>query len=113
MKTESKENHCLSWALSNAHLSKITFKLEHFLATDLDGKLYDAYVAYPQLCPSGCNEDVEAFAIHVLPQVLEKACGYKLFIAGRDCVPGQGRWPAWCNHYFRVSGLRYTKSQLA
>ncbi|XP_042283254.1 interleukin-1 receptor type 1-like isoform X2 [Thunnus maccoyii] len=57
--------------------------------TDLDGKLYDAYVAYPQNCLDGFNEQVETFALHTLPQVLEKACGYKLFIAGRDCLPGQ------------------------
>ncbi|CAG08254.1 unnamed protein product, partial [Tetraodon nigroviridis] len=56
---------------------------------DSDGKLYDAYVAYPSPCSSGYNTDVENFAIHTLPQVLEKACGYKLFIAGRDCLPGQ------------------------
>ncbi|XP_020504824.1 interleukin-1 receptor type 1 [Labrus bergylta] len=55
---------------------------------DLDGKLYDAYVAYPQPCATGFSEEVEDFALHTLPQVLEKACGYKLFIAGRDCLPG-------------------------
>lgn len=58
--------------------------------TDLDGKLYDAYVAYPSSCDSGYSNDVEMFATHTLPQVLEKTCGYKLFIAGRDCQPGQG-----------------------
>lgn len=57
---------------------------------DLDGKLYDAYVAYPSKCDDGYSDDVETFAIQTLPQVLEKACGYKLFIAGRDCQPGQG-----------------------
>ncbi|XP_070694029.1 interleukin-1 receptor type 1-like [Pempheris klunzingeri] len=57
--------------------------------TDLDGKLYDAYVAYPRTCSAGFSQEVEVFALHTLPQVLEKACGYKLFIAGRDCLPGQ------------------------
>ncbi|XP_037645697.1 interleukin-1 receptor type 1-like isoform X2 [Sebastes umbrosus] len=57
--------------------------------TDSDGKLYDAYVAYPQPCAAGFSEKVEGFALHALPQVLEKACGYKLFIAGRDCTPGK------------------------
>ncbi|XP_034042073.1 LOW QUALITY PROTEIN: interleukin-1 receptor type 1 [Thalassophryne amazonica] len=56
---------------------------------DLDGKLYDAYVVYPQQCEEGFSEDIQTFALHVLPQVLEAKCGYKLFIAGRDCVPGQ------------------------
>ncbi|XP_023119694.2 interleukin-1 receptor-like 2 isoform X1 [Amphiprion ocellaris] len=56
---------------------------------DLDGKLYDAYVAYPQPYDFGFSNEVETFALHTLPQVLEKACDYKLFIADRDCLPGQ------------------------
>lgn len=65
-----------------------------FSMLDLDGKLYDAYVAYPSKCDDGYSNDVETFAIQTLPQVLEKACGYKLFIAGRDCQPGQGKTTA-------------------
>lgn len=65
-----------------------------FSMLDLDGKLYDAYVAYPSKCDGGYSNDVETFAIQTLPQVLEKACGYKLFIAGRDCQPGQGKTTA-------------------
>ncbi|XP_024919630.1 interleukin-1 receptor-like 2 isoform X3 [Cynoglossus semilaevis] len=57
--------------------------------TDSDGKLYDAYVAYPQPSATGYNEEVEAFALQTLPEVLERSCGYKLFIAGRDCLPGE------------------------
>nr|XP_020469774.1 interleukin-1 receptor type 1-like isoform X2 [Monopterus albus]XP_020469775.1 interleukin-1 receptor type 1-like isoform X2 [Monopterus albus]XP_020469776.1 interleukin-1 receptor type 1-like isoform X2 [Monopterus albus] len=56
---------------------------------DLNGKLYDAYVAYPQECAVGFSKEVETFALHILPQVLENACGYRLFIPGRDCLPGQ------------------------
>uniref|UniRef100_A0A087YHW2 Zmp:0000000936 n=1 Tax=Poecilia formosa TaxID=48698 RepID=A0A087YHW2_POEFO len=56
---------------------------------DLDGKLYDAYVAYPSPGAFGFSEEVEKFALQTLPEVLEQACGYKLFIAGRDCLPGQ------------------------
>ncbi|XP_029981386.1 interleukin-1 receptor type 1 isoform X2 [Sphaeramia orbicularis] len=56
---------------------------------DSDGKLYDAYVAYPQKSAFGFSKDVEMFALHTLPEVLEKACGYKLFIVGRDCLPGE------------------------
>ncbi|XP_068458198.1 interleukin-1 receptor-like 2 [Clinocottus analis] len=59
-----------------------------YTSTDLDGKSYDAYVAYPHSRAAGFSQQVEAFALHALPQVLEKACGYKLFIAGRDCMPG-------------------------
>ncbi|XP_034741338.1 interleukin-1 receptor type 1-like isoform X2 [Etheostoma cragini] len=57
--------------------------------TDLDGKLYDAYVAYAQPCAIGFSKEVEEFALCTLPQVLENACGYKLFIGGRDCMPGK------------------------
>lgn len=60
--------------------------------SDLDGRLYDAYVAYPQPGALGFSKEVETFALHILPQVLENACGYKLFIPGRDCLPGQGRY---------------------
>ena len=56
-----------------------------------DGKRYDAYIAYPQQrFGSGASGDVEMFALHTLPQVLERTWGYKLFIAGRDGLPGQG-----------------------
>lgn len=57
----------------------------------MDGKLYDAYVAYPQPYTFGFSEEVESFALHTLPQVLEKACDYKLFLEGRDSLPGQGK----------------------
>ncbi|KAM6970589.1 interleukin-1 receptor type 1-like [Aplochiton taeniatus] len=56
---------------------------------ELDGKLYDAYVAYPQLFGGETTREVEMFALHTLPQVLEKKCGYKLFIFDRDSQPGQ------------------------
>lgn len=60
---------------------------------DLDGKLYDAYVAYPQPYDLGFNKEVETFALKTLPHVLEMACDYKLFIAGRDCLPGECKLP--------------------
>lgn len=55
-----------------------------------DGKLYDAYVLYPKpphgrQCPT-----VATLALQALPEVLERQCGYKLFIFGRDEFPGQG-----------------------
>ncbi|KAI4798991.1 hypothetical protein KUCAC02_019335 [Chaenocephalus aceratus] len=62
--------------------------LVFYTNTDSDGKLYDAYVAYSQPNTEGFSNEVEAFVFHTLPEVLEKACGYKLFLAGRDCVPG-------------------------
>lgn len=52
-----------------------------------DGKLYDAYVSYLH----GDDHSVSSattFALHVLPEVLEDRLGYKLFISGRDALPG-------------------------
>ncbi|XP_053165630.1 interleukin-1 receptor type 1-like isoform X2 [Hemicordylus capensis] len=48
-----------------------------------DGKIYDAYVLYPKNCTPDC------FVLKVLPEVLEKQCGYHLFIFGRDDIPGK------------------------
>ncbi|KAF5903276.1 interleukin-1 receptor type 1-like isoform X2 [Clarias magur] len=58
-------------------------------STDGDGKLYDAYVVYPRGQGDTLSEAVEAFAIKTLPQVLEQRYGYRLFILGRDSLPGQ------------------------
>ncbi|KAF5903275.1 interleukin-1 receptor type 1-like [Clarias magur] len=52
-----------------------------------DGKLYDAYVSYLY----GNNHSVSSattFALNVLPEMLEDQLGYKLFISGRDSLPG-------------------------
>ncbi|XP_032878014.1 interleukin-1 receptor type 1-like [Amblyraja radiata] len=56
-----------------------------------DGKTFDAYVIYPRSENKGsldkCNSSY--FALHILPQILEEKYGYKLFIYGRDELPGQ------------------------
>lgn len=62
-------------------------------SADLDGKLYDAYVAYPQSQTAGFSEEIEKFALHTLPQVLEESWGYKVFIEGRDGLLGQCKDP--------------------
>lgn len=56
-----------------------------------DGKLYDAYVIYPRVFEGSAagTTSVEYFVHHTLPDVLEKKCGYKLCIYGRDLMPGQ------------------------
>ncbi|XP_042316324.1 interleukin-1 receptor-like 2 isoform X2 [Sceloporus undulatus] len=54
-----------------------------FHKTVSDGKIYDAYVLYPKTDTQDC------FALKVLPEVLEKQCGYNLFIPGRDDLPGK------------------------
>ncbi|XP_015266472.1 PREDICTED: interleukin-1 receptor-like 2 [Gekko japonicus] len=48
-----------------------------------DGKIYDAYVLYPK------THNPDRFVLKVLPEVLEKQCGYTLFIFGRDDLPGK------------------------
>ncbi|XP_015266446.1 PREDICTED: interleukin-1 receptor type 1-like [Gekko japonicus] len=53
-----------------------------------DGKLYDAYVVYPSNV-ANCMYSSDIFVLKVLPEVLEKQCGYNLFICGRDDLPGQ------------------------
>ncbi|XP_013922433.1 PREDICTED: interleukin-1 receptor type 1-like [Thamnophis sirtalis] len=50
-----------------------------------DGKIYDAYVLYPKI------SNQADFVLKVLPEVLEKQCGYSLFIPGRDDLPGKGK----------------------
>ncbi|XP_061082063.1 interleukin-1 receptor type 1-like isoform X2 [Conger conger] len=60
-----------------------------YTRTGSDGKVYDAYVVYPRMCWNGFHGSAETFVIHTLPQVLEKKCGYKLFIYCRDSLPGE------------------------
>ncbi|XP_034377430.1 interleukin-1 receptor-like 2 isoform X1 [Arvicanthis niloticus] len=54
-----------------------------------DEKLYDAYVLYPKYQRKSQGHDVHTLVLKILPEVLEKQCGYKLFIFGRDEFPGQ------------------------
>ncbi|XP_078400999.1 interleukin-1 receptor type 1-like [Cetorhinus maximus] len=56
-----------------------------------DGKMFDAYVSYPRSESKGSldNYDTNHFALHILPRTLEEKYGYKLFIPGRDELPGQ------------------------
>ncbi|XP_016062670.1 PREDICTED: interleukin-1 receptor type 1 isoform X1 [Miniopterus natalensis] len=54
-----------------------------------DGKTYDAYILYPKTLGEGSTSNSAIFVFKVLPEVLEKQCGYKLFIYGRDDYPGE------------------------
>ncbi|PNJ12040.1 IL1R1 isoform 6, partial [Pongo abelii] len=54
-----------------------------------DGKTYDAYILYPKTVGEGSASDCDIFVFKLLPEVLEKQCGYKLFIYGRDDYVGE------------------------
>lgn len=54
-----------------------------------DGKTYDAYILYPKALGEGSTSNSDIFVFKVLPEVLEKQCGYKLFIYGRDDYVGE------------------------
>lgn len=55
-----------------------------------DGKTYDAYILYPKTLGEGSTSNSDIFVFKILPEVLEKQCGYKLFIYGRDDYAGEG-----------------------
>ncbi|XP_054584271.1 interleukin-18 receptor 1 isoform X1 [Eptesicus fuscus] len=62
----------------------------HFMGRDetlTDGKTYDAFVSYLKGRRPEHGEE-RAFAVEVLPRVLEERFGYKLCIFERDVAPG-------------------------
>nr|XP_051691060.1 interleukin-1 receptor-like 2 isoform X2 [Oryctolagus cuniculus] len=61
----------------------------YIILTLPDGKLYDAYILYPKPQRDSQSHDVDTLVWKILPEVLERQCGYKLFIFGRDEFPGQ------------------------
>ncbi|KAF3837951.1 hypothetical protein F7725_009719 [Dissostichus mawsoni] len=59
--------------------------------TEDDNKEYDAYLSYTKVdldcLGSRGSSDEETFALEILPDVLEKHYGYKLFLPDRDLIP--------------------------
>uniref|UniRef100_A0A3B4BFF0 Interleukin 1 receptor accessory protein-like 2 n=1 Tax=Periophthalmus magnuspinnatus TaxID=409849 RepID=A0A3B4BFF0_9GOBI len=56
--------------------------------TEDDNKEYDAYLSYTKVDLDNIGRsDEETFALEILPDVLEKHYGYKLFIPDRDLIP--------------------------
>ncbi|KAG7262970.1 hypothetical protein CRUP_018890 [Coryphaenoides rupestris] len=62
---------------------------EMYWTVNGNGKLYDAYVSYLYSSSGGGSSQVVTFALTVLPEVLEKRHGFRLFIQGRDDCPGE------------------------
>lgn len=56
-----------------------------------NGKIYDAYVLYPKSLAEESTSSSDIFVFKILPEVLEKQFGYKLFIYGRDECVGEDR----------------------
>lgn len=58
----------------------------------IDTGMYDAYVIYQMECLDKATENILVqFITNILPSVLEEKCGYRLYIQGRDDMPGEGR----------------------
>ncbi|XP_016327267.1 X-linked interleukin-1 receptor accessory protein-like 2 [Sinocyclocheilus anshuiensis] len=61
---------------------------------DDDNKEYDAYLTYTKVDLESVEREMseeELFALEILPDVLEKHYGYKLFIPHRDLIPSSSK----------------------
>ncbi|XP_053295658.1 interleukin-1 receptor-like 1 isoform X1 [Pleuronectes platessa] len=62
----------------------------HLRSHEKDARMYDAYVVYQMQKMDKVTENTLCqFITQVLPSVLEEKCGYRLFIQGRDDIPGE------------------------
>lgn len=68
----------------------VAFFLIASLRVSTENKDYDAYLSYTKVDPDQWSQETreeERFALEILPDVLEKHYGYKLFIPDRDLIP--------------------------
>ncbi|KAG5833222.1 hypothetical protein ANANG_G00273630 [Anguilla anguilla] len=83
---------CLVTLYKCYRIELMLFYRNHFGSDDVDGenKDYDAYLSYTKVDPDQWSQETreeERFALEILPDVLEKHYGYKLFIPDRDLIP--------------------------
>ncbi|XP_075907365.1 interleukin-1 receptor accessory protein-like 1 isoform X2 [Nelusetta ayraudi] len=83
---------CLVTLYKCYRIELMLFYRNHFGSDDIDGdnKDYDAYLSYTKVEPDQWSQESreeERFALEILPDVLEKHYGYKLFIPDRDLIP--------------------------
>ncbi|KAB0343310.1 hypothetical protein FD754_020236, partial [Muntiacus muntjak] len=81
-----KECICKYIMLFSSGLSCSTLEETHLH----NNKDYDAYLSYTKVDPDQWNQETgeeERFALEILPDMLEKHYGYKLFIPDRDLIP--------------------------
>uniref|UniRef100_A0A672ITH5 Interleukin 1 receptor accessory protein-like 1b n=1 Tax=Salarias fasciatus TaxID=181472 RepID=A0A672ITH5_SALFA len=83
---------CLVTLYKCYRIEIMLFYRNHFGSEDIDGdnKDYDAYLSYTKVDPDQWSQETreeERFALEILPDVLEKHYGYKLFIPDRDLIP--------------------------
>ncbi|XP_037314538.2 interleukin-1 receptor accessory protein-like 1 isoform X2 [Pungitius pungitius] len=83
---------CLVTLYKCYRIELMLFYRSHFGSEDIDGdnKDYDAYLSYTKVDPDQWSQETreeERFALEILPDVLEKHYGYKLFIPDRDLIP--------------------------
>ncbi|CAB1327717.1 unnamed protein product [Coregonus sp. 'balchen'] len=83
---------CLVTLYKCYKMELMLFYRNHFGSEDIDGdnKDYDAYLSYSKVDPDQWSQETreeERFALEILPDVLERHYGYKLFIPDRDLIP--------------------------
>ncbi|XP_034031367.1 interleukin-1 receptor accessory protein-like 1 isoform X1 [Thalassophryne amazonica] len=83
---------CLVTLYKCYKIELMLFYRNHFGSEDIDGdnKDYDAYLSYTKVDPDHWSQETkeeERFALEILPDILEKHYGYKLFIPDRDLIP--------------------------
>ncbi|OWK10711.1 IL1R1, partial [Cervus elaphus hippelaphus] len=89
-KVENPLNRRRSTVLARLNISKVESKFFLHPFTCLAKNTEGLSTAYIQLIhPESQSHDVDTLVLKILPEVLEKQCGYKLFIFGRDEFPGQ------------------------